>query len=93
MIIGDCDGVVVVLQEAEDEVFEKAKAKFEKEAHIVEQLITGENYLRDLWFRPADQKIDVSVSINYSMWLSPSLSQKCLYGPVAVEDVLITVEL
>lgn len=54
MIIGDCDGVVVVLQEAEDEVFEKAKAKFEKEAHIVEQLITGENYLRDLWFRPAD---------------------------------------
>ena len=45
MIVGDCDGVVVVPQETEDEVFEKAKAKFEKEIHIVEQLKQGKTTL------------------------------------------------
>ena len=41
IIAGDCDGVVVVPRENEDDVFAKALAKFEKEQHIVEQLKAG----------------------------------------------------
>ncbi|MBQ3402001.1 MAG: 4-carboxy-4-hydroxy-2-oxoadipate aldolase/oxaloacetate decarboxylase [Synergistaceae bacterium] len=41
IVAGDCDGVVVVPREHEDEVFAKALAKFEKEQHIVEQLKAG----------------------------------------------------
>ena len=41
IVAGDCDGVVVVPREFEDEVFAAALAKFEKEAHIVEQLKAG----------------------------------------------------
>ena len=41
IVLGDCDGVVVVPQDDEDAVFEKAIAKFEKEQHIVEQLLAG----------------------------------------------------
>ncbi len=41
IIFGDCDGVVVVPQEREDEVFVKALAKFEKEIWIREQLLNG----------------------------------------------------
>ena len=45
IIAGDCDGVVVVPRENEDEVFAKALAKFEKEQHIVEQLKAGKTTL------------------------------------------------
>lgn len=45
MIIGDCDGVVVVPREKEDEVFAKAKSKFEKEEQIVELLKAGKTTL------------------------------------------------
>lgn len=41
IVAGDCDGVVVVPREYEDDVFTKALAKFEKESHIVEQLKAG----------------------------------------------------
>jgi len=45
IIFGDCDGVVVIPKEAEDEVFAKAEAKFEKEQHIIEQLKAGKTTL------------------------------------------------
>lgn len=45
VIIGDCDGVVVVPKEVEDDVFAKAKAKFEKEKKIVEALYQGKTTL------------------------------------------------
>ena len=38
IIAGDCDGVVVVPFEYEDEVFAKALEKFNKEQEIVEKL-------------------------------------------------------
>ena len=41
IIFGDCDGVVVVPQEQEDEIFEKACAKYEKEIWIREQVLNG----------------------------------------------------
>ncbi len=41
IIFGDCDGVVVVPQERETEVFEKAIAKYEKEIQLREQLLRG----------------------------------------------------
>lgn len=41
IIFGDCDGVVVVPRDREDEVFAKALAKFEKEIWIREQLLNG----------------------------------------------------
>lgn len=41
IIFGDCDGVVVVPQEDEDAVFEKAQAKYAKEQHIRERLLAG----------------------------------------------------
>lgn len=57
MIIGDCDGVVVVPQDVEDEVFEKAKAKFEKEIHIVEQLKQGKTTLEIYGFDKLIEKL------------------------------------
>lgn len=45
LIVGDCDGVVVVAQEHEDEVIEKACSKFDKEKEIVEQLKQGKTTL------------------------------------------------
>lgn len=41
IIFGDCDGVVVVPQDEEDEVFQKALAKFDKEIEIKEKLLSG----------------------------------------------------
>ena len=41
IIFGDCDGVVVVPQEQEDEIFEKACAKYDKEIWIREQILKG----------------------------------------------------
>lgn len=45
IIFGDCDGVVVVPREYEDEVFAKAEAKYEKERHIIEELMNGKTTL------------------------------------------------
>ena len=45
VVLGDCDGVVVVPQELEDEVFAAAQAKFEHEVAYVEQLRAGANTL------------------------------------------------
>ena len=41
IVFGDCDGVVVVPQEQEDEIFEKACAKYDKEIRIREQVLNG----------------------------------------------------
>ena len=45
IVLGDCDGIVVVPQDREDEVFEKAMQKYEKEKLIVEQLLAGRSTL------------------------------------------------
>lgn len=45
IVFGDCDGVVVIPREKEDEVFEKAEAKFEHEKEIVEALKAGKTTL------------------------------------------------
>lgn len=45
IVLGDCDGVVVVPQEIEDEVFAAAQTKFEHEIEYVEQLKAGANTL------------------------------------------------
>lgn len=41
MIFGDCDGVVVIPKEREDEVFAKALAKFDYEIEVREKLLSG----------------------------------------------------
>ena len=45
ILLGDCDGVVVVPKADEDSVFEKALAKYEKEQHIIEALLAGKTTL------------------------------------------------
>lgn len=45
IVFGDCDGVVVVPQEREDEVFAKALAKFDKENAVRSQLEAGKTTL------------------------------------------------
>lgn len=45
IVLGDCDGIVVIPREQEDEVFAKALAKFEKEEHILAQLKEGKTTL------------------------------------------------
>ena len=57
IVAGDCDGVVVVPREDEDEVFMKALAKFEKEAHIVEQLKAGKTTLEIYGFTELIEKL------------------------------------
>ena len=58
MIIGDCDGVVVVPQEVEDEVFAKAEAKFKKEEKIVEALKQGKTTLEIYGFDRLIEKLE-----------------------------------
>ena len=55
IVLGDCDGVVVIPQAQEDTVFDKAIAKFEKEKHIVEELLAGKTTLEIYGF---DKLID-----------------------------------
>ena len=57
MILGDCDGVVVIPQAHEDEVLEKAQAKFEKEKHIVEELLAGKTTLEIYGFDKLIEKL------------------------------------
>ncbi len=45
IIFGDCDGVVVIPQEHEDEVFKKALDKFEHEIEIIKALKEGKTTL------------------------------------------------
>ena len=45
ILLGDCDGVVVIPREEEDDVFARAMAKFEKEQRIVELLMAGKSTL------------------------------------------------
>ncbi len=58
LIIGDCDGVVVVPKENEDDVIAKAKAKFEKEEHIVEMLKAGKTTLEIYGFDHLISKLE-----------------------------------
>lgn len=57
IILGDCDGVVVVPQEFEDEVFAKVQEKFDKEQHIVEQLKAGKTTLEVYGFNDLIEKL------------------------------------
>lgn len=45
IIFGDCDGVVVVPSQQEDQVFEKALDKYQHEQEIIEELLTGKTTL------------------------------------------------
>ena len=45
IVLGDCDGVIVVPRSDEDAVFEKVLNKFDKEQHIVEALLAGKTTL------------------------------------------------
>lgn len=57
IVAGDCDGVVVVPREFEDEVFAAALAKFAKEQHIVEQLNAGMTTLEIYGFNELIEKL------------------------------------
>ena len=58
IILGDCDGVVVVPQDKEDEVFAAAQAKFEKEEHLVELLKAGKTTLEIYGFDKLIEKLE-----------------------------------
>lgn len=58
MVLGDCDGVVVVPRECEDQVFEKAMAKFNKEVKIVEALKAGKTTLEVYGFDKLIEKLE-----------------------------------
>ncbi len=57
IVLGDCDGVVVVPREVEDQVFAAAQAKFEKEEHIVELLKEGKTTLEIYGFDTLIEKL------------------------------------
>ena len=57
IVLGDCDGVVVVPQEKEDEVFYAAQAQFEKEEHLVELLKAGKTTLEIYGFDKLIEKL------------------------------------
>ena len=58
MVLGDCDGVVVVPREKEDQVFEKAQAKFAKEEKLVEELKAGKTTLEIYEFDKLIKKLE-----------------------------------
>lgn len=58
MVLGDCDGVVVVPREKEDQVFEKAQAKFAKEEKLVEELKAGKTTLEIYGFDKLIKKLE-----------------------------------
>ena len=58
LIVGDCDGVVVIPREQEDEVIDKARAKFEKEEHIMEMLKAGKTTLEIYGFDKLIEKLE-----------------------------------
>lgn len=58
MVLGDCDGVVVVPREKEDQVFEKSQAKFAKEEKLVEELKAGKTTLEIYGFDKLIKKLE-----------------------------------
>lgn len=60
MVLGDCDGVVVIPREKEDQVFEKAQAKFAKEEKLVEELKAGKTTLEIYGFDKLIKKLEES---------------------------------
>ena len=58
MVLGDCDGVVVVPREKEDQVFERAQAKFAKEEKLVEELKAGKTTLEIYGFDKLIKKLE-----------------------------------
>ena len=58
MVLGDCDGVVVIPREKEDQVFEKAQAKFAKEEKLVEELKAGKTTLEIHGFDKLIKKLE-----------------------------------
>lgn len=58
MVLGDCDGVVVIPREKEDQVFEKAQAKFTKEEKLVEELKAGKTTLEIYGFDKLIKKLE-----------------------------------
>lgn len=57
IVFGDCDGVVVIPQKQEDEVFQKALEKYEHEKEIVRELEAGKTTLEIYGFdKMIDQK-------------------------------------
>lgn len=58
MVLGDCDGVVVIPREKEDQVFEKAQAKFAKEEKLVEELKAGKTTLEIYGFDKLIKKME-----------------------------------
>ncbi|MBQ3406812.1 MAG: 4-carboxy-4-hydroxy-2-oxoadipate aldolase/oxaloacetate decarboxylase [Lachnospiraceae bacterium] len=58
MVLGDCDGVVVIPREKEDQVFEKAQAKFAKEEKLVEELKAGKTTLEIYGFDKLIKKLE-----------------------------------
>ena len=58
IVLGDCDGVVVVPRESEDHVFAGARAKFEKERHLVEELKAGKSTLEIYGFDKLIEKLE-----------------------------------
>ena len=57
IVAGDCDGVVIIPREDEDEVFRKALVKFEKEQHIVEALKAGKTTIEIYGFDSLIEKL------------------------------------
>ena len=58
IVLGDCDGVVVIPQADEDREFEGAMKKFEKEKHIVEELYAGKSTLEVYGFDKLIEKLE-----------------------------------
>ena len=56
--LGDCDGVAVVPQESEDRVFAGARAKFEKEQHLTEELKAEKSALEIYSFDKLIEKLE-----------------------------------
>ncbi len=54
IVFGDCDGVVIIPKDVEDQVFAKALEKFDKEITIVQELKAGKTTLEIMGF---DKKI------------------------------------
>lgn len=58
IIFADCDGVVVVPQEKEEDIFQKAVAKFEKEKEIRQRLLAGESTMEVYGFHQLVESLE-----------------------------------
>ena len=52
LVFADCDGIVIIPAEKEDEVIEKAMKKHEKEKEILERIMAGESTMAIYQFAP-----------------------------------------